>query len=369
MSQAQRRQDWLNQIATMQGQLGELIGTDSSPGGLAFATQAAQMTSSIDTVLHTRVPRQPPSTQPTQQPPQKKSKKSKEEGTTSDCRLLRREKSINTRVGAALASVTLPGISLETYLDYYMNGITTDRNAKQTKTEWTTAVEALVEPEETRSEIFGKWKANSAQDDVHLWLTKTHTLLENQALASHQTQLITHIIQAIGTIEFAQVWNKQSKGIKTKVYRHMFAELPAEREHFSGLDKKGISALVKGERKQAFHTFTRQMGLVNAACNKLAEAYQEFGPQIFLDPFWSSAELHANKHTEDWPRVFADVVKNLSHDPDAPDIPIYNHHYKSNARAVVAVLYAVDDELCLYVTDFLQRSPSNPYIWKTAQRK
>ncbi|KAK7055232.1 hypothetical protein R3P38DRAFT_3563738 [Favolaschia claudopus] len=351
MSQAQHRQDWLNQIATMQGQLGELIGTDSSPGGLAFATQAAQMTSSIHTVLHTRVPRQPPPTQPAQQPPQKKSKKSQEEGTTqSDSRLLRREKAINTRVGAALASVTLPGISLETYLDYYTNGITTDRNAeredlalrnvirgydcenKEAKTEWTTAVEALVEPEEATSEILEKWKANSAQDDVHLWLSKTHTvrfiaailaisnllqLLESHAIASRQTQLITHVIQAIGAIEFAQVWNKQPKGTKTKTYRHMFAELPAEREHFTGLDEKGISALVKGERKQAFHTFTGQMGLVNAARNKLAEAYQEFGPQIFLDPFWSPAELHANKRTEDWPRIFADVVKNPPHDPDA----------------------------------------------------
>ncbi|KAK6996610.1 hypothetical protein R3P38DRAFT_3221653 [Favolaschia claudopus] len=112
------------------------------------------------------------------------------------------------------------------------------------------------------------------------WQEPTH-------VSTRALQLTTQIMEAIGAIQFGHVWEAETKHQKPKPCNGSAAD-----------------ALLKGNQKAAFEMWKGQVGFVTAAArNKLAHAYQQFGLQILLDPFWSTIQLHTHKRTDDWAHV------------------------------------------------------------------
>ncbi|KAK7057332.1 hypothetical protein R3P38DRAFT_3545167 [Favolaschia claudopus] len=386
-SDVEKRDGWLHRMSAMERQMPVLLGSEDSPGGMSFATKAASLSDVLDKSLRARVPRQPPPSKGPAphdaQPPQKKTKKTSESEPHS--KAVRRQKAINNRVGAAMAAANKAGISVESFLDRLSNGISDVRALERedlalaeavrgyeplSKNKWARAVRRVVAHTQSgeTAEWLTRWEHNTLGGDIHGWLAKTNSLLESHSVSNRALQLTTHIMEAMGAVQFAQVWADETKASKTKALRRMFIELEGERDKFDGLDAAAVDALLKGNRKAAFETWKGKIGFVTAARNKLAQAYKEFGPQVLINPFWSTTQLHAHKRTDDWPAVFSDLIKNSPHDADSPETPVYDHRYAQNYQAVVGIVHGLDEDLCDYVREFMRKFPSNPRTRATARQ-
>ncbi|KAK6997060.1 hypothetical protein R3P38DRAFT_3220902 [Favolaschia claudopus] len=297
-----------------------------------------------------------------------------------------------------MAAANKAGISVESFIDRLSNGILDARALERedlalaeavrgyeplSKNKWARAVRRVVV--HTRSgetaEWLARWQRNTLGGDIHGWLAKTNSLLESHGASTRALQLTTHIMEAIGAIQFAQIWEQETKSSKTKALGRMFIEIEGERERFRGMDAAAVDACLKGSRKAAYETWKGKIGFITAARNKLAQAYKEvrlrtlvfdvthvcqFGPQVIIDPFWSTTQLHAHKRTDDWPCVFSDLIKNAPHDPEWPETPVYDYRYPQNYQAVVGIAHGLDEDLCNYLRQFMRKFPSNPRIRATA---
>ncbi|KAJ7667901.1 hypothetical protein DFH06DRAFT_1322468 [Mycena polygramma] len=366
-SQQRRRTghaDLVQRAGELREEIVKAMETDS-PSLTTFATDLDKAVSSIQEAIAPRVPRPPPPLE--DENPKKKARKSagdengaKAKSSASE----RKEKAINVRVGAIMAAAMLHPLSIDEFVDLWETDFaTTDAKDREDKSltllvrgysaggegdqdEQDLSYDAFQDITKSEDlslgEILSDYKASKDEPKdpaaLTVWAVGRHRTLVSHESSNRTLNHARRIAEAIAAVEFGIVWEGQPKSWKTSTFCAMFRDTAEHKDTFAGLDDEQADDLIKTDLKTQFKSFKDKLGFTITARNRLGEVYKKFGPHVFLDPLWSTDELHPHRRSEHFARVFNDILGEMPHDPDMKDHTTAVSRYKGNLQATVGVL-------------------------------
>ncbi|KAF8166667.1 hypothetical protein K438DRAFT_1984205 [Mycena galopus ATCC 62051] len=203
--------------------------------------------------------------------------------------------------------------------------------------------------------------------------------LQNEKASDVSHKLADHMARALATATFAIEWanltGPGSRKQKREFYDRVYQTLPENKAFFANLDPEQRSvAMEKPPHKEAYAAWRstlepqittrnrfvviyRKVRLFNRSAIAVFDwAQMQFGPSVFLDPFWDLSNAAANEaHT----RAFAAMLKKLEEDEDAPGYTVAEERWQGSHDAVAGVTRAIGADLRAAMKAFLLANPDD----------
>ncbi|KAJ7684853.1 hypothetical protein DFH06DRAFT_1118510 [Mycena polygramma] len=341
-----------------------------SPGSLEFRTKlrddAKQLTKMAK---QARQPRNPPAVS--------KDKDASKAGQAepSDQNNGKNVASAQKRIGSLFKRAEEPPVSMEEYIDFLTSGDETKPLQKedvafamilrgydgdQGKEAWTAALQPLFMTSDSSNvqlmRSLEEAEAEIEDDDLARLILVQEKFIRDQETISKTEGWSFRMVQTITALRFANTWKHMEKSAKTDFYKDAFLALPDISADLGDENREDGFARMKGK----YEKWMGRMKFVVAARAKLLQAYDkihgcltaaQFGPMIFLDPFWTVPNLHQHKRSAEFGIMFKLLMEQL---PVDDGLTINLKRYETSVEAAYGILEAVDAGMSKEVKKLLQ---------------
>ncbi|KAJ7068235.1 hypothetical protein C8F01DRAFT_1117397 [Mycena amicta] len=173
--------------------------------------------------------------------------------------------------------------------------------------------------------------------------------------ATSALQLAAHIVQAIIDIDIIVEWDKQEQTAVTLAY----AQLCQLRKNLCvNLQGQTLVKALEKDHGPVFFPFKSELSKEMTARRKLLEMYNQLGPLILVDLFFTTNRLYADHLSKTYvklTKLLFDTGDGLPRAGEEASRTTVVHRYPVTARAVVGIARGLHVQLGQFVADFMRR--------------
>ncbi|KAJ7493382.1 hypothetical protein B0H11DRAFT_2228157 [Mycena galericulata] len=185
-------------------------------------------------------------------------------------------------------------------------------------------------------------------------LTAGFGLSEAELLTRH---ILEHVSVAAFGLDWISITGENSNREKSTFYVSAYQDLEDHRDFFAALTPGERESQMQNDHKASYWEWRRRLEPQITARNRYVEMYQEFGPPIFLDPFWSVQNLTNNARTKEFPLLLSLLYQNIPRDPEDTDQTVTQSRHAGSKKALQGTIRCINRKLWHFLRDFLEENP------------
>ncbi|KAJ7437124.1 hypothetical protein B0H11DRAFT_1936227 [Mycena galericulata] len=201
-------------------------------------------------------------------------------------------------------------------------------------------------------------------------LTAGFGLSEAELRTKH---ILEHVSVAAFGLDWISITGENSNREKSAFYISAYQDLKEHRDFFAALTPGERESQMQNDHKASYWEWRRKLEPQITARNRYVEMYQavnafghaffscsaviQFGPPLFLDPFWSVENLTNNARTKEFPLLLSLLYQNIPRDPDDADQTVTQSRHAGSKKALQGTIRCINRKLWHFLRDFLKENP------------
>ncbi|KAJ7033073.1 hypothetical protein C8F04DRAFT_1261165 [Mycena alexandri] len=177
----------------------------------------------------------------------------------------------------------------------------------------------------------------------------THLALEDTEECTNKRRYIEFVLARASTKK------------KQAFYESTYQNLPQHKDHFAALSEEERADAMNNSHAEGYAVWRKKIEPRITARNRFVDLYVavQYGPLVFLDPFWDVRTLTDGARTKDFPNLLHHFIENVPMEPAQPGVTVAAARWRGSCDAMAGVARAIDSRVFKCMKALFASNPDN----------